>query len=137
MFCEYESKYFLCLAVSPADVNYGETLSTLRYANHAKNIINKPTVNEDPNVKLIRELREEIRELRTLLGANIVSILSFFEHCLSIYLSIYLSINIYKFINIFILNIYQSIYPSIHPFVSIISIYLSMNYSNTIYPSVN
>ena len=33
-------------AVSPADVNYGETLSTLRYANRAKNIINRPTVNE-------------------------------------------------------------------------------------------
>ena len=33
-------------AISPADVNYGETLSTLQYANRAKNIINKPTVNE-------------------------------------------------------------------------------------------
>ena len=33
-------------AISPADVNYGETLSTLRYANRAKNIINKPTINE-------------------------------------------------------------------------------------------
>lgn len=49
----------LCL-----DCNYGETLSTLRYANRAKNIINKPTVNEDPNVKLIRELREEISKLK-------------------------------------------------------------------------
>jgi len=36
----------LVTAVSPADVNYGETLSTLRYANRAKNIINRPTVNE-------------------------------------------------------------------------------------------
>ena len=34
------------IAISPADVNYGETLSTLQYANRAKNIINKPTVNE-------------------------------------------------------------------------------------------
>ena len=34
------------IAISPADVNYSETLSTLRYANRAKNIINKPTVNE-------------------------------------------------------------------------------------------
>lgn len=33
-------------AISPADVNYGETLSTLRYANRAKDIINKPTINE-------------------------------------------------------------------------------------------
>ena len=34
------------LAVSPADSNYGETLSALRYANRAKNILNRPTVNE-------------------------------------------------------------------------------------------
>ena len=33
-------------AISPADVNYAETLSALRYANRAKNIINRPTVNE-------------------------------------------------------------------------------------------
>lgn len=55
------------LAVSPADVNYGETLSTLRYANRAKNIINKPTVNEDATVRLIRELRAEIARLKALL----------------------------------------------------------------------
>lgn len=55
-------------AISPADVNYGETLSTLRYANRAKNIINKPTINEDTNVKLIRELRAEIARLKTLLA---------------------------------------------------------------------
>lgn len=36
----------IIIAVSPADCNYGETLSTLRYANRAKNIINKPQVNE-------------------------------------------------------------------------------------------
>lgn len=76
----------LCLlsttqAVSPADCNYGETLSTLRYANRAKNIVNKPTVNEDPNVRLIRELREEIARLRALrdsemVGAHIPVLLS-------------------------------------------------------------
>lgn len=54
-------------AISPADVNYGETLSTLRYANRAKNIINKPTVNEDANVRLIRELKAEIARLKALL----------------------------------------------------------------------
>ncbi|KAK7930392.1 hypothetical protein WMY93_006787 [Mugilogobius chulae] len=53
--------------ISPADVNYYETLSTLRYANRAKNIINKPTVNEDANVRLIRELRAEIARLKALL----------------------------------------------------------------------
>lgn len=55
-------------AISPADVNYSETLSTLRYANRAKNIINKPTINEDPNVRLIRELRDEISALQTMLA---------------------------------------------------------------------
>nr|CAD7428615.1 unnamed protein product [Timema monikensis] len=62
------SKTIMIAAVSPADCNHGETLSTLRYANRAKNIINKPTINEDPNVKLIRDLREEINKLKALLG---------------------------------------------------------------------
>ncbi|NXN49573.1 KI16B protein, partial [Rynchops niger] len=62
------SKTIMIATISPADVNYGETLSTLRYANRAKNIINKPTINEDPNVKLIRELRAEIARLKALLA---------------------------------------------------------------------
>ncbi|XP_032882178.1 kinesin-like protein KIF16B isoform X2 [Amblyraja radiata] len=61
------SKTIMIATISPADVNYGETLSTLRYANRAKNIINKPTINEDSNVKLIRELRAEIARLKALL----------------------------------------------------------------------
>ncbi|KAJ3648828.1 hypothetical protein Zmor_020600 [Zophobas morio] len=61
------SKTIMIATISPADCNYGETLSTLRYANRAKNIINKPTVNEDPNVKLIRELRNEISKLKALM----------------------------------------------------------------------
>ncbi|XP_050353991.1 kinesin-like protein Klp98A isoform X2 [Nymphalis io] len=64
------SKTIMIAAISPADCNYGETLSTLRYANRAKNIINKPTINEDPNVKLIRELREEIEKLRKQISHN-------------------------------------------------------------------
>ncbi|XP_067353661.1 kinesin-like protein KIF16B isoform X5 [Channa argus] len=61
------SKTIMIATISPADVNYGETLSTLRYANRAKNIINKPTINEDSNVRLIRELRAEIARLKALL----------------------------------------------------------------------
>src|SRR3954451_17899883 len=49
-------------AISPAD--YDETLSTLRYADQAKKIKNKAVVNEDPNAKLIRELKEELDLLR-------------------------------------------------------------------------
>lgn len=41
-----DEKYSISTAISPADVNYAETLSALRYANRAKNIINRPTVNE-------------------------------------------------------------------------------------------
>ncbi|XP_063774595.1 kinesin-like protein KIF16B isoform X2 [Pseudophryne corroboree] len=62
------AKTIMIATISPADVNYGETLSTLRYANRAKNIINKPTINEDTNVKLIRELRAEIARLKALLA---------------------------------------------------------------------
>ncbi|XP_044599491.1 kinesin-like protein Klp98A isoform X2 [Cotesia glomerata] len=65
------SKTIMIAAISPADCNYGETLSTLRYANRAKNIINKPTINEDPNVKLIKELRDEIMKLKSMIGKDV------------------------------------------------------------------
>ena len=64
------SKTIMIATISPADVNYGEILSTLRYANRAKNIINKPTVNEDANVKLIRELRDEITHLKSMMSLD-------------------------------------------------------------------
>ncbi|EJD54101.1 kinesin-like protein [Auricularia subglabra TFB-10046 SS5] len=56
------SKTAMIAAISPAD--YDETLSTLRYADQAKKIKNKAVVNEDPNAKLIRELKEELDLLR-------------------------------------------------------------------------
>ncbi|KAK3837343.1 MAG: hypothetical protein J3R72DRAFT_197694 [Linnemannia gamsii] len=62
------SKTTIIAALSPADVNYDETLSTLRYADQAKRIKNKAVVNEDPNAKLIRELKEELLDLRSKLG---------------------------------------------------------------------
>lgn len=51
-------------AVSPADDNYDETLSTLQYANRAKNIKNVAKRNEDVNQQVISQLREEIEALR-------------------------------------------------------------------------
>lgn len=60
----------LCPAISPADVHYGETLSTLRYANQAKNIVDCGLVDEDSGVKVIRELQEEIGRLRGLIENN-------------------------------------------------------------------
>jgi uncharacterized membrane protein YukC len=53
--------------LSPADNNYDETLSTLRYANRAKNIKNKPKINEDPKDAMLREFQEEIQKLKDLL----------------------------------------------------------------------
>ena len=64
------SKTIMIATISPAHVNYAETLNTLRYANRAKNILNKPHVNEDPNTKLIRELRSEIDRLTSMLKQN-------------------------------------------------------------------
>ncbi|XP_060522821.1 kinesin-like protein unc-104 isoform X2 [Cylas formicarius] len=61
------SKTAMIAAISPADINYDETLSTLRYADRAKQIVCKAIVNEDANAKLIRELKEEIQKLRDLL----------------------------------------------------------------------
>ncbi|KAI9267970.1 hypothetical protein BDA99DRAFT_558160 [Phascolomyces articulosus] len=56
------SKTAMIAAISPAD--YDETLSTLRYADQAKKIKNKAVVNEDPNAKMIRELKDELEVLR-------------------------------------------------------------------------
>ncbi|XP_025987117.1 kinesin-like protein unc-104 isoform X2 [Solenopsis invicta] len=61
------SKTAMIAAISPADINYDETLSTLRYADRAKQIVCKAVVNEDANARLIRELKEEIQKLRELL----------------------------------------------------------------------
>ncbi|RBQ77456.1 hypothetical protein FVER14953_02918 [Fusarium verticillioides] len=55
-------------AVSPADINFDETLSTLRYADSAKRIKNHAVVNEDANARMIRELKEELSLLRSKLG---------------------------------------------------------------------
>ncbi|XP_028663609.2 kinesin-like protein KIF17 [Erpetoichthys calabaricus] len=57
--------------LSPADNNYEESLSTLRYANRAKSIQNKPRVNEDPKDALLREYQEEIKKLRALLSGQL------------------------------------------------------------------
>ena len=54
-------------AVSPADYNMDETLSTLRYASRAKAIKNKPVVNEDPKDALLKQYEEEIKRLKALL----------------------------------------------------------------------
>ena len=54
--------------LGPADWNFDETMSTLRYANRAKNIKNKPKINEDPKDAMLREFQEEIARLKAALA---------------------------------------------------------------------
>ncbi|CEF59380.1 Kinesin-like protein KIF1B [Strongyloides ratti] len=61
------SKTAMIAALSPAHINFEETLSTLRYADRAKQIMCRAVINEDPNAKLIRELKEEVFRLKNLL----------------------------------------------------------------------
>ncbi|CAG7819589.1 unnamed protein product [Allacma fusca] len=68
------SKTAMIAAVSPAGVNYEETLSTLRYADRAKQIVCKAVVNEDANARLIRELKEEIKRLKDMLRSENIDV---------------------------------------------------------------
>uniref|UniRef100_A0A8C2PKI4 Kinesin-like protein n=1 Tax=Cyprinus carpio TaxID=7962 RepID=A0A8C2PKI4_CYPCA len=61
------SRTAMIAALSPADINYEETLSTLRYADRAKQIKCNAVINEDPNARLVRELKEEVNRLKELL----------------------------------------------------------------------
>ncbi|CAE7269061.1 KIF13A [Symbiodinium microadriaticum] len=64
------SKTVMICAISPASSNYEETLSTLRYADRAKRIKNTASINENPQDKLIRQLREENEKLRNMVGSG-------------------------------------------------------------------
>ncbi|XP_016096766.1 kinesin-like protein KIF1C [Sinocyclocheilus grahami] len=61
------SRTAMIAALSPADINYEETLGTLRYADRAKQIKCNAVINEDPNARLVRELKEEVNRLKELL----------------------------------------------------------------------
>ena len=61
------SKTVMICALSPADINYEETLSTLRYADRAKKIQNKAVVNESEHDKTVRLLKEENNELKKMI----------------------------------------------------------------------
>lgn len=61
------TKTVMIAAISPADYNLDETLSTLRYASRAKSIKNKPRVNEDPKDALLKQYEDEIKRLKEML----------------------------------------------------------------------
>lgn len=71
------TKTVMVANIGPADWNFDETLTTLRYAHRAKNIKNKPKINEDPKDAMLREFQEEIMNLKKQLenfqGGKIVS----------------------------------------------------------------
>ncbi|GMR48707.1 hypothetical protein PMAYCL1PPCAC_18902, partial [Pristionchus mayeri] len=64
------SKTVMVACIGPASYNFEETLSTLRYANRAKNIKNRPKINEDPKDALLREFQEEINRLKSMLESK-------------------------------------------------------------------
>uniref|UniRef100_A0A3Q0KEE7 Kinesin-like protein n=1 Tax=Schistosoma mansoni TaxID=6183 RepID=A0A3Q0KEE7_SCHMA len=68
------SKTIMIANIGPATYNYEETINTLRYANRAKNIRNKPKINEDPKDALLREYQEEINRLKSLLRNCVAAI---------------------------------------------------------------
>lgn len=61
------SRTVMVATISPSADNFEETLSTLRYADRAKRIVNHAVINEDPNARIIRELRMEVEALREML----------------------------------------------------------------------
>lgn len=54
-------------AISPASGSYNETARTLRFAQRAQSVVNRPMVNEDPVARIVRELRAEVARLKSLL----------------------------------------------------------------------
>ncbi|KAM4692600.1 kinesin-like protein KIF3B [Rhinophrynus dorsalis] len=66
------AKTVMVANIGPASYNVEETLTTLRYSNRAKNIKNKPRVNEDPKDALLREFQEEIARLKAQLEKKVI-----------------------------------------------------------------
>jgi len=61
--------------ISPADYNMDETVSTLRYANRALQIKNKPIINQDPTTAQISALSKEVIDLKFYLNIKLLSII--------------------------------------------------------------
>ncbi|KAH8405043.1 hypothetical protein KR222_005558 [Zaprionus bogoriensis] len=62
------SKTIMIANIGPSNYNYNETLTTLRYAQRAKNIQNQPVKNEDPQDAKLKEYQEEIERLKRLIA---------------------------------------------------------------------
>ncbi|KAI3737142.1 hypothetical protein L2E82_27137 [Cichorium intybus] len=64
------SRTVMIACVSPADINAEETLNTLKYANRARNIQNKPVVNRDPVSSEMLKMRQQLECLQAELCAR-------------------------------------------------------------------
>ena len=64
------TKTLMMVAISPAQYNYEETLSTLGYASRAKQIKNAPKINEDPRDTLLKKYRQELNKLKQEMESN-------------------------------------------------------------------
>ena len=64
------AKTVMIACVSPADTNCSETVNTLRWADQARKIQNKPTVNVDPTTSEILKLKQRIIELEEIIAQN-------------------------------------------------------------------
>ncbi|KAM0032689.1 putative plus-end-directed kinesin ATPase [Helianthus debilis subsp. tardiflorus] len=64
------SRTVMIACVSPADINAEETLNTLKYANRARNIQNKPVVNRDPMSSEMLKMRQQLECLQAELCAR-------------------------------------------------------------------
>uniref|UniRef100_A0A6N2MDQ8 Kinesin-like protein n=1 Tax=Salix viminalis TaxID=40686 RepID=A0A6N2MDQ8_SALVM len=64
------SRTVMIACISPADINAEETLNTLKYANRARNIQNKPVVNRDPMSSEMLKMRQQLEYLQAELFAR-------------------------------------------------------------------
>ena len=77
------SKTLMIACVSPADTNFSETLSTLKYANRARNIQNKAIINRDAHSAQVAKLMNQIEILKLALvnkGGKVVNLNELFEN---------------------------------------------------------
>uniref|UniRef100_A0A3Q3VZ09 Kinesin motor domain-containing protein n=1 Tax=Mola mola TaxID=94237 RepID=A0A3Q3VZ09_MOLML len=61
------SHTLMIACISPADSNMEETINTLRYADRARKIKNKPVVNVDPRAAEMTRLKKQVQELQVML----------------------------------------------------------------------
>ncbi|CAA7019454.1 unnamed protein product [Microthlaspi erraticum] len=64
------SKTVMIACISPADINAEETLNTLKYANRARNIQNKPVANKDLIGSEMQKMRQQLQYLQAALCAR-------------------------------------------------------------------